>query len=70
MIKHLTPGCVYIIQNLNDKIIFLALACIKTDARVYIALQRIDCASGYNAHVSCNLLDIDYKCWIKKLIRL
>jgi len=65
-----TPGCMYILQDLKDKIIFLAIACKKTDARVYIALQRIDWKRGYNAHVSCDMLEIDYKGWVKRLTRL
>ena len=65
-----TPGCMYILQDLNDKIIFLAIACKKSDALVYIALQRIDWKCGYNVHVSCDMLEIDYKGWIKRLTRL
>jgi hypothetical protein len=60
----------YILQDLNDKIIFLAIACKKSDARVYIALQRIDWKCGYNVHVSCDILEIDYKGWVKRLTRL
>jgi len=60
----------YILQDFNDKIIVLAIACKKTDARVYIALQRIDWKRGYNAHVSCDMLEIDYKGWVKRLTRL
>ena len=60
----------YILQDFNDKIIVLAIACKKTDARVYIALQRIDWKRDYNAHVSCDMLEVDYKGWIKRLIRL
>lgn len=62
-----TPGVMYTLEVANDKIIFLAIACIKTDARVYIALQRIDWKRGYNAHVSCDMLEIDYKGWVKKI---
>lgn len=68
--RNFTPGCMYILQNLKDKIIFLAIACKKTDARVYIALQRIDWKCGYNAHVSCDMFEIDYKGWVKRLTRL
>ena len=65
-----TPGVMYTLEVANDKIIFLAIACIKTDARVYIVLQRIDWAKGYSTHVSCDILEIDYKGWVKRLIRL
>ena len=68
--RTITPGCLYILQDLKDKIIFLAIACIKTDARVYIVLQRIDWAKGYSTHVSCDILEIDYKGWVKRLTRL
>lgn len=65
-----TPGTVYTLDVINDKIIFLAIACIETSTNVYIALQRIDWKCGYNAHVSCDMLEIDYKGWVKRLIRL
>ena len=65
-----TPGCMYILQDLKDKIIFLAIACKKSDARVYIALQRIDWAKGHNAHIFCDINKIDYQRWVKSLIRL
>ena len=66
-----TPGCMYILQDLNDKIIFLAIACKKSDARVYIALQRIDWAlfelQTLNDFISINVFHDWFFQWHKQL---
>ena len=61
----------YILQDLNDKIIFLAIACKKSDARVYIALQRIDWAlfelQTLNDFISINVFHDWFFQWHKQL---
>ena len=69
--RKFTPGCMYILQDLNDKIIFLAIACKKSDARVYIALQRIDWAlfelQTLNDFISINVFHDWFFQWHKQL---
>ena len=66
-----TPGVMYTLEVANDKIIFLAIACIKTDARVYIALQRIDWAlfelQTLNDFISINVFHDWFFQWHKQL---
>lgn len=65
-----TPGTVYTLDVINDKIIFLAIACIETSTNVYIAMQRLDWPTVQSAHIFCDINKIDYQRWVKRLTKL